>query len=97
MTSKPASRRARAMILAPRSWPSRPTLPTRSRTFRALFISELHPSFAVRAEDLLERAADFAHGGVGAHRLEDRRHQVLPCPRNPVEGFESPHVPPPVA
>src|SRR5512140_1924482 len=37
MTSKPASRRARATTFAPRSWPSRPGLATRMRTLRALF------------------------------------------------------------
>src|SRR4029077_6103406 len=31
MTSMPASRRARAMIFAPRSWPSRPGLATTTR------------------------------------------------------------------
>src|SRR3954464_14478565 len=31
MTSIPASRRARAMTFAPRSWPSRPGLATRTR------------------------------------------------------------------
>src|ERR671910_1453518 len=35
MTSIPASRRARAMILAPRSWPSRPGLAITTRIFRA--------------------------------------------------------------
>src|SRR5688500_5171866 len=34
MTSIPASRRARAMILAPRSWPSRPGFATTTRIFR---------------------------------------------------------------
>src|ERR1700692_3365153 len=34
MTSMPASRSARAMILAPRSWPSRPGLAMRTRIFR---------------------------------------------------------------
>src|SRR6476620_4334442 len=34
MTSMPASRRARAMILAPRSWPSRPGFATTTRIFR---------------------------------------------------------------
>src|SRR3954462_11374093 len=34
MTSNPSSRRARAMIFAPRSWPSRPGLATRMRSFR---------------------------------------------------------------
>src|SRR2546425_4616596 len=97
MTSKPASLRARAMILAPRSWPSRPTLPTNSRTFRSLFISEVHPSFTVGAKNFLERAADLAHGSVGAHRLEDRRHQVFPAPGGPVEHLESPRVTQPVA
>src|SRR3989304_449938 len=38
MTSKPASRNARAMIFAPRSWPSSPGFPTRTRTFRSPFL-----------------------------------------------------------
>src|SRR5450432_2848863 len=33
MTSMPASRRARAITLAPRSWPSRPGFATRTRIF----------------------------------------------------------------
>src|SRR3990172_5785864 len=37
MTSCPASRRARAMISAPRSWPSSPGFPPRTRTFRSFF------------------------------------------------------------
>src|SRR5215212_10540326 len=36
MTSMPASRRARAMILAPRSCPSRPGLATTTRILRAV-------------------------------------------------------------
>src|SRR2546422_33229 len=43
MTSNPASLRARAMILAPRSWPSSPTLPTRSRTFLSPLIVTAAP------------------------------------------------------
>src|SRR6266513_1355347 len=35
MTSIPASRRARAMIFAPRSWPSRPGFAMTTRIFRA--------------------------------------------------------------
>src|SRR5919108_697133 len=35
MTSIPASRRARAMIFAPRSWPSNPALAMTTRIFRA--------------------------------------------------------------
>src|SRR5262245_11167828 len=36
MTSKPASRNARAMIFAPRSWPSRPGLATKMRNLRSI-------------------------------------------------------------
>src|SRR5918994_6950151 len=36
MTSMPASRKARAMIFAPRSWPSRPGLATTTRILRAV-------------------------------------------------------------
>src|SRR3954466_12044571 len=36
MTSMPASRRGRAMIFAPRSWPSRPGLATTTRILRAV-------------------------------------------------------------
>src|SRR6266571_5015434 len=38
MTSMPASRNARAMTLAPRSWPSRPGLATSTRILRSLDI-----------------------------------------------------------
>src|ERR1700737_3919605 len=38
MTPKPASRRTRATIRRPRSWPSRPTLATSTRTGRSSFI-----------------------------------------------------------
>src|SRR4028119_353067 len=37
MTSMPASRRARAMILAPRSWPSSPTFATTTLIVRSIF------------------------------------------------------------
>src|SRR3990172_891417 len=88
MTSMPASRRARAMTLAPRSWPSRPGLATSTRIFLSV-ISSLRPlrlcgerylghgDFFVGAEDGAEGVADFAQGGVGAHAVEDARHRVL--------------------
>src|SRR5213079_1617865 len=41
MTSMPASRRARAITLAPRSWPSRPGLATRTRIFGSAIASYL--------------------------------------------------------
>src|SRR6266568_5786829 len=71
MTSMPASRSADAMTLAPRSWPSRPGLPTRMRARR---MSELRRH--VGAEHAPERGRDLADGRVGAHRLDDRRHEV---------------------
>src|SRR4030067_2442126 len=38
MPPNPASRKARAIIFAPRSWPSSPGFPTRTRTFRSPFL-----------------------------------------------------------
>src|ERR671930_2554207 len=55
MTSIPASRRARAMIFAPRSWPSRPGLAITTRILRAM--TEVSPL------PLGQRVV----GAVGAH------------------------------
>src|SRR5829696_1185836 len=84
MTSIPASRSARAMILAPRSWPSRPGLATTTRSrvvagrsLVALTVCSLEDRcLAVGAEDLLQRGDGLALGGVGASALQQRRHQV---------------------
>src|SRR6478735_1907833 len=89
----PASRRARAMILAPRSCPSRPGLATTTRIFRAVAASmsagkvsawpEKRPPaledgrLGVGAEDLLHGGDHLALGRPGAGGLDDRRHQVL--------------------
>src|ERR687891_2428113 len=70
MTSMPASRRARAMIFAPRSWPSRPGLATTTR------ITSEDGCFGVGAVDALQRPHDFAFGAVGAGAVEQRLHQV---------------------
>src|SRR5256885_3091332 len=45
MTSMPASRRARAMILAPRSCPSRPGLATTTRILRWVGVAGMFGSF----------------------------------------------------
>src|SRR5918992_5636292 len=66
----PASRRARAMIFAPRSWPSRPGLATTTR------ITSEDGCFGVGAEYALQRLDDFAFGAVGAGAVEQRFHQV---------------------
>src|SRR3954452_22347154 len=41
MTSMPASRSARAMIFAPRSWPSRPGLATTTRILRSAAMARM--------------------------------------------------------
>src|SRR5512143_850569 len=81
MTSKPASRSARAMILAPRSWPSRPGLAIRMRRRRSDTRASQPGGVAVDAEHLAEDVGDLAHRDLGLHRLDDRRHQVLSVPR----------------
>src|SRR3954471_9564782 len=47
MTSMPASRRARAMILAPRSWPSRPGLATTTRIFWVVLGADIGEGAAI--------------------------------------------------
>src|SRR4051794_40808547 len=81
MTSMPASRRARAMILAPRSWPSRPGLATTTRILRAVAVvigarSLEHRRLGVGPEDLLQRRDHLALAGAGTGGGGDRRHQV---------------------
>src|SRR6185295_13701207 len=49
MTSMPASRSARAMIFAPRSWPSRPGFAITTRIGRAMASSVPRPSTTVPA------------------------------------------------
>src|SRR6059036_2668305 len=77
----PASRSALAMILAPRSWPSRPTLATttRSRPDVLVWITSallVDRGLAVSAENVLQRGDDLALGSAGAGAVEQRRHEV---------------------
>src|SRR6185436_20689018 len=88
MTSNPASRRARAMILAPRSWPSRPTLPTSNRSRGPSMVSSEDADFAVLAEHGLHRSADLPHRRATTDSLEDQRHQVLTALRARGDGVE---------
>src|SRR5262245_42581588 len=69
------------MILAPRSWPSRPGLATRMRKGRStescLLLVRSHPrGVAVLAEHLAEDVGDLTDAAFDPHRVEDRRHQV---------------------
>src|SRR5205823_13105747 len=89
MTSIPASRSARAMIFAPRSWPSRPGLATTTRIFLVAVASigagSLRPHasengrLGVGSEHPLERLDDLALGSVRAGAVEQRLHQVGGC------------------
>src|SRR3954467_6914158 len=89
MTSMPASRRARAMTLAPRSWPSRPGF---AMTTLSFLIGARQPlnnrHFLVLAPHFAERVAHFADRRVGPHRIEDPRHQVLGGPGGDAQAVE---------
>src|SRR5579864_1400258 len=73
----PASRRARAMTLAPRSCPSRPGF---AMTTRFLAISDWASDdwhFFVLAPYVPQRIAHFPDGRIRAHGVEDGRHQIV--------------------
>src|SRR3989304_7631201 len=77
----PALRRPDTIILAPRSWPSRPGLATKTLILRSSELkSEMRPFF-IAAKYLRQCRGDFAHGGVGFSGLEGHGHQVSvpPC------------------
>src|SRR5579862_2586413 len=74
MTSMPASRSARAITLAPRSWPSSPGLATSTRI--GGFILYVR-RFLVRPEHFAQGIADLTQRGVCAYRIQDERHSVL--------------------
>src|SRR5581483_5848588 len=76
MTSKPASRSARAMTLAPRSWPSRPGLAIRTRARgTASALIRLHLVGRVRPWwGLTRRLIDLDQHPVGALRVDERDH-----------------------
>src|SRR5216117_2716149 len=73
MTSIPASRRARATILAPRSWPSNPGLATTTRTLRSVMAGSLRSLIELgrpageRTAKLLAHVHDL--GPITEHRL----------------------------
>src|SRR5579862_9599534 len=86
MTSMPASRRARAITLAPRSWPSSPGLATRTRMGWEDILEV--GSLRVSAEDGAEGIADFSQGGVGSDGVEQERHGVFGAFSGALEGVE---------
>src|SRR5262245_45109463 len=74
MTSKPASRKVRAMTLAPRSWPSSPGLATSTRY--AIGCTSLNSyRFLEDAEHFAHRLGDLTNSGVGTHGVDNIRHE----------------------
>src|SRR4030042_1654617 len=96
MTSIPASRSARQITLAPRSWPSKPGLATRTLIFLAGISSSLTRQgskchrLLVFAVDIFQRIHHFSQRGVGLDALEQIGHQVIIIPGGLLEVRESP-------
>src|SRR5438105_14307738 len=90
MTSIPASRRARAITLAPRSWPSKPGLATSTRMGADMKSDAAR--FLVRAKNLSQGVTDLAQRRVNADRIQDKRHGIHRSFGSPPEGIKgSPH------
>src|SRR5829696_6555972 len=85
MTSIPASRSARAMTFAPRSWPSSPGFATRTRIFLSLM---LESRLLVESVNVAQRVTDFAERGVGADGVDGRGHRVVARARGLLQLFE---------
>src|SRR6185369_582153 len=81
----PASRSARAMTLAPRSWPSSPGLATRTLIFRLDIRCGLKGGLFVDSVNVSERRADLAERCINSNCVDRRRHRVLVFVRR---GFE---------
>src|SRR3972149_3390300 len=89
MTSIPASRRARAMTFAPRSWPSSPGFAMSTRILFAMVVTSVEQRFLPHAEDLPHHAANLAEGRLGSDCVENERHRIrlaLACLPQAVQG-----------
>src|SRR5436853_369454 len=83
----PASRSARAITFAPRSWPSRPGLAITTRSFLD------NGDFLVFAPYFAEHVAHLADGRVRPDGVENGRHQVAAAGgrvAHPIEGASHP-------
>src|SRR6266508_151342 len=88
MTSIPASRSARAITLAPRSWPSRPGLATKTRIlpwFASVFtrgiswrdVYTLDRRLLINAINIPKGRTDFSESRISADGFNGRRHRVI--------------------
>src|SRR5215472_6925299 len=76
----PASRRARAITFAPRSWPSRPGLAIKTRIFfsgMGLALALGDRGFLIGAEHGAHGFANLPQRRIGLHRVVDKGHQVV--------------------
>src|SRR5660398_280630 len=76
MTSMPASMKALARTLAPRSCPSRPGFATRTLIFSSMVSSLERRVRPILAEYGAQHVADFAESRVRVDGDDDCRHQV---------------------
>src|SRR5664280_60109 len=76
MTSMPASMKALARTLAPRSCPSRPGFAMRTLIFSSMVSSLERRVRPIFAEYGAQHVADFAESCVCVDRVDDCRHQV---------------------
>src|SRR2546421_9054359 len=80
MTSMPASRSARAMIFAPRSWPSSPGFAMTTLIFPGTTRSLEHWRLAPDAPHVAQGFAHLAHRHVRPRGVHDRLHQIAVRP-----------------
>src|SRR5450759_5790997 len=76
MSSMPASIKALARTLAPRSCPSRPGFATRTLILSSMVSSLERRVRPIFAEHGAQHVADFAESRVCVDRVDDCRHQV---------------------
>src|SRR5947208_10115416 len=93
MTSIPASRSARAITFAPRSWPSSPGFAMTTLSLRIHRRNRREPASYYRdlfvlAPDLPQRVAHLADRRVGADGVKNRRHQVRRRLRRRAQGLK---------
>src|SRR5882762_11849030 len=90
----PASRNARAMTLAPRSWPSSPGLAINTRIFFVMRGAasrwSRYRDLFVGAEGVAHGVADFAECGVGFDGVIDEGHEVVLALARGSQSVESP-------
>src|SRR5579884_1749465 len=95
----PASRSARAIILAPRSCPSRPGLAISTRILRSGMVQENtsnrltnqhsgNRDFLVGSENGAQGATDFAESGVSFDGIVDARHEIFRAFGSALQGVE---------